>query len=151
MHMEEVEYMEKNYSLANLVYEIGQLEDYYIRRKLKSLNLRMDHARILRYVYKNPGCNQKELASFLNYQPASLTNALKKLERRKLIYRFVDPKNLHKKQVFLSKNGQNIMAQITDSFQSLNALVGEVDKDTHDFLFKKLVELKTNFNKNQIF
>lgn len=51
--------------LANLLYHIGKLENLLINQKLTSINLRMSHAHVLRYIQKYPGCIQEEVADYL--------------------------------------------------------------------------------------
>ena len=83
--------------LANLLYHIGKLENLLINQQLASINLRMTHAHVLRYIQKHPGCIQKEVADYLFYQPASFTNVVKLLEKRKMIERRADPNKKIKK------------------------------------------------------
>ena len=71
--------------LANLLYHIGKLENLLINQRLASINLRMTHAHVLRYIQKHPGCIQKEVADYLFYQPASFTNVVKLLDRKSVV------------------------------------------------------------------
>ncbi|ETY72565.1 MarR family transcripitonal regulator [Lactiplantibacillus fabifermentans T30PCM01] len=110
-------------STAELIYQIGQLEDQFIRQHLSSIGIRMDHARLLHYVGEVPGTNQVSLATFLNVQPATLTNMIKKLEKQNLIIRRTDPDNPHMKQIFLMPDGGAAVAKINQVFNELNDLV----------------------------
>ena len=110
-------------STAELIYQIGQLEDQFIRKHLSSIGIRMDHARLLHYVGEVPGTNQVSLATFLNVQPATLTNMIKKLEKQNLIIRRTDPTNPHMKQIFLMPDGVSAVEKINQVFNDLNDLV----------------------------
>lgn len=116
--------------LANLLYHIGKLENLLINQKLASINLRMSHAHVLRYIQKHPGCIQKEVADYLFYQPASFTNVVKLLEKRNMIERRPDPTNSLKKQLFLLPAGKEVLDQVNDAFDDVNKLVGTVDSET---------------------
>ena len=129
--------------LANLLYHIGKLENLLINQKLASINLRMSHAHVLRYIQKHPGCIQKEVADYLFYQPASFTNVVKLLEKRNMIGRRPDPTNGLKKQLFLLPAGKEVLDQVNDAFDDLNKLVGTVDSEA----LLKLERISTNLEK----
>ncbi|QTQ40749.1 MarR family transcriptional regulator [Lactobacillus taiwanensis] len=129
--------------LANLLYHIGKLENLLINQKLASINLRMSHAHVLRYIQKHPGCIQKEVADYLFYQPASFTNVVKLLEKRNMIGRRPDPTNGLKKQLFLLPAGKEVLDQVNDAFDDVNKLVGTVDSEA----LLKLERISTNLEK----
>lgn len=129
--------------LANLLYHIGKLENLLINQKLASINLRMSHAHVLRYIQKHPGCIQKEVADYLFYQPASFTNVVKLLERRNMIERRPDPTNGLNKQLFLLPAGKEVLDQVNDAFDDVNKLVGTVDSEA----LLKLERISTNLEK----
>src|SRR5699024_2324966 len=129
--------------LANLLYHIGKLENLLINQRLASINLRMTHAHVLRYIQKHPGCIPKEDADYLFYQPASFTNVAKLLEKRKIMDRRADPNNRLKKQLFLLPAGVEVLRQVNDAFEEVNQLVGTVDPDT----LAKLEKISINLEK----
>lgn len=129
--------------LANLLYHIGKLENLLINQKLASINLRMSHAHVLRYIQKHPGCIQKEVADYLFYQPASFTNVVKLLEKRNMIERRPDPTNGLNKQLFLLPAGKEVLDQVNDAFDDVNKLVGTVDSEA----LLKLERISTNLEK----
>lgn len=118
---------ERSETAAELIYQVGQLEGQIIQRQLADIGLRMDHARLLHYVSEVPGTNQVGLANYLNVQPATLTNMVKKLEKQDLVVRRVDPEDSHQRQVFLLPKGEAAAKQITKTFHELNDIVGSVD------------------------
>ena len=132
--------------LANLLYHIGKLENLLINQKLASINLRMSHAHVLRYIQKHPGCIQKEVADYLFYQPASFTNVVKLLEKRNMIGRRPDPTNGLKKQLFLLPAGKEVLDQVNDAFDYVNKLVGTVDSEA----LLRLERISTNLKKGKI-
>lgn len=130
-------------STAELIYQIGQLEDQFIRKHLSSIGVRMDHARLLHYVGEVSGTNQISLAKFLNVQPATLTNMIKKLEKQNLIIRRTDPANPHMKQIFLMPDGVEAVKKINQVFRELNDLVADAqltNVNQLQQLFTSLVE-----------
>lgn len=119
--------MNEEKDLARKFYQIGRLEVVYINNRLAAQQLRMEHVQLLHYVAAHPGCRQKDAAKYLQYQPASLTNLLKKLEADGMIKRQVDPHNGHQKQIFLRQQGKKTLADIDAHFQTLNKILRQID------------------------
>ncbi|MBP2057520.1 DNA-binding MarR family transcriptional regulator [Lactobacillus colini] len=116
---------------SNLIYHIGRLENVFINQKLESVNLRMSHAHLLKFVQRHPGCIQKELAQDLTYQAGSLTNILKNLEKRQMIIRKRDPNNGLQKQIFLLPQGEAVLKSVDQAFKELNQLIDQIDPATY--------------------
>lgn len=127
---------------SNLIYHIGRLENVFINQKLEDVNLRMSHAHLLKFVKRHPGCIQKELARDLTYQPGSLTNILKTLEKREMIIRKKDPTNGLQKQIFLLPRGEKVLKVVDQAFEELNKLIGELDNNS----YKQLLEISTRMD-----
>ncbi|WP_164505117.1 MarR family winged helix-turn-helix transcriptional regulator [Companilactobacillus hulinensis] len=125
---------------AELIYQAGQLESKIIQRMLSDIGIRMDHARLLHYVGDIPGTNQANLAEYLNIQPATLTNMIKKLEKQNFIIRRVDPDNPHMKQIFLLPEGESAARKINSIFNQLNNIVASVHLENPDLL-QQLINL----------
>ncbi|BDZ30933.1 MarR family winged helix-turn-helix transcriptional regulator [Lactiplantibacillus brownii] len=125
---------------AELIYQVGQLEGKIIQQRLTDIGIRMDHARLLHYVSDVPGTNQVDLAKYLNVQPATLTNMIKKLEQQNLIIRRISPTDSHMKQIFLLPKGEVAARKINDVFNQLNQIVASVDLKNPE-QFQKLVKL----------
>lgn len=135
--------------LANLLYHIGKLENLLINQRLSSINLRMTHAHVLRYIQKHPGCIQKDVADYLFYQPASFTNVVKLLEKKQMIERRPNPKNALQKQLFLLPAGKEVLKQVNDAFEEVNELVSSVSPDTLSELEKISLNLEAQVQRKQ--
>ncbi|MCH3904297.1 MAG: MarR family transcriptional regulator [Lactobacillus sp.] len=108
---------------AQQIYVVAQMENDYLLHALKNLNLSYDTAAIIKYVNDHPGTRQKEIAEYINKQPASVTNMIKRLEKRLLLIRRVDPDNSREKQVFLLKDGLDMVTKIKQAEQDLDDLI----------------------------
>lgn len=128
--------------LANKIYRLGHIERVLVDRKLGPLNLRMNHARVLHFIDQHPGCLQKEVADYLDYQAASLTNLINFLERRKMLVRKVDPQNGRQRQLFLLDAGKKAVKKSDAVFAKLNKLVGDLDPDLGNKLDQKIAYLE---------
>lgn len=133
---------------AELIYQIGQLEGQIIQHRLADIGIRMEHARLLHYVNDVPGTNLVNLADYLNIQPATLTNMIKKLEKQELVCRYVDPSDSHQRQLFLLPKGEVAAKKINTVFHELNEIVEDVHLENSVELTKllKILEHKNNSN-----
>ena len=128
--------------LANKIYRLGHIERVLIDRELAPVGLRMNHARVLHYIDQHPGCHQKEVADYLDYQPASLTNLINFLEKRAMLVRKTDPQNGRQKQLFLCQKGKEVTAKTDKIFNNLNELIGDLDPQLEHTLDKKIKYLE---------
>lgn len=108
---------------AEQIYVVGQMENEYLIKALKNLNLSYDTAAIIKYVNDHPGTRQKEIAAYINRQAATTTNMIKRLESRLLLIRRVDPNNSREKQVFLLKDGLEMVNKIKQTEKDLDKLL----------------------------
>lgn len=134
-------------TLTEQIYLVGQMEDRYILLRLKSLQLTADTASLISYVNENPGTRQKEICTALNRQAASVTNMIKRLEKRDLIIRRVDRSDSRERQVFLLKDGLKIVDQINQVTADLEILLrpsvvgpGQVDIPNFFVSIKKALQ-----------
>lgn len=108
---------------AEQIYVVGQMENEYLIKQLKALNLTYDTAAIIKYVNDHPGTRQKEIAQTINRQAATTTNMIKRLEKRLLLIRRIDPHNSREKQVFLLKDGLEMVNKIKQTEKSLDQML----------------------------
>lgn len=137
----------KKIELANTIYRLGHIERILIDRELAPYNLRMNHARVLNYLNRHPGSSQIELAHFLDYRQASLTNLIKQLEKKKMIIRKIDPQNKRLKRLYLLDNGQKLLKRTDKIFDNLNALMSDIDPALNQILEEKINYLRTELTK----
>lgn len=140
--------MTEKVQLANTIYRLGHIERILIDRELAPYHLRMNHARVLNYINHHPGSSQIELAHYLDYQQASLTNLINQLERKQMIIRHSDPKNGRLKRLFLLENGKKLVKRTDKIFDNLNDLMKDIDPEVDQFLEEKVDYLRKELSKN---
>lgn len=128
--------------LANKIYRLGHIERVLVDKELAPLNLRMNHARVLHYIDRHPGCLQKDVAGYLDYQAASLTNLINFLAKRQMLVRKVDPQNGRQRQLFLLEKGKQAVEKSDTVFVKLNKLVGDLDPQLGQALDEKIAYLE---------
>lgn len=131
-----------NQELANQFYRLGHIERVLVDRELAPLNLRMNHARVLHFIDQHPGCLQKEVANYLDYQAASLTNLINFLEKRKMLVRKVDPENGRQRQLYLLEAGKQAVTKSDAVFAKVNHLVDDLDPRLSAVLEEKIKSLE---------
>ncbi|MFD1899592.1 MarR family winged helix-turn-helix transcriptional regulator [Enterococcus termitis] len=110
-------------SISETIYRLSILQQTFIAEKLKTLQLNSIQARSLSYIYVYPGTIQRELAHYLGKQQATVTNVLKGLEERKLVYREIPKSNERQKNIFLTKEGEHLVTQVNQLFEQLDEKV----------------------------
>ena len=128
--------------LANTIYRLGHIERILVDQALTPYQLRMNHARVLNYLHRHPGSTQKELAEFLDYQQASLTNLINHLEERQMLVRKVDPNNGRQKRLYLQAGGKQVLQKTDRIFDELNELVSDIDPQVDQILQEKVTYLR---------
>ncbi|MBL1225736.1 MarR family winged helix-turn-helix transcriptional regulator [Enterococcus sp. BWR-S5] len=129
-------------SLSEQIYAIHNKQQEYIQMRLKKIDLNVQQARTLNYIFANPGTIQKSLAAYLGKQDATITNLLKSLEKKQLILRKIPDDNERQKQLYLTEKGSVVVEKIQALFseleQTLSDLLSETELADAMQLMKKL-------------
>ncbi|WP_430534187.1 MarR family transcriptional regulator [Listeria rocourtiae] len=108
------------HELSEKIYQLSLLQQEYISKRLKGVHLNLLQAKSLNYVATHLGTIQKELANYLGKQNATITNILKELEKKGLIYREIPSDNERQKQIFLTVEGEKLVGYVQQAFHDLN-------------------------------
>ncbi|MBC1897820.1 winged helix-turn-helix transcriptional regulator [Listeria booriae] len=106
--------------LSEKIYTLSLLQQDYISKRLKGIHLNVLQAKSLNYVSVNSGTIQKDLANYLGKQNATVTNILKELEKKQLIYREIPKDNERQKKIFLTSGGEQLVGEVQQAFADLN-------------------------------
>lgn len=136
-------------SLAEKVYLLGMQQQKYVVVRLKMLQLNSLQARSLSYIFLHPGTIQREIADYLGKKQATVTNVLKGLEERKLVYREIPKDNERQKNIFLTAEGEQLVAQVNLIFEQLDQKVRNgLTKEEQEQLEINLTKAQKNFEAN---
>lgn len=133
--------MSSSISSAELIYQVGRAQEQYANQQLSQFGLNMDHAHILLYVSRNPGTIQKDIANFFDFQPASLANMIKSLEKQDYIIRRKNLENKRFKQLYLLPDGQKYVDAVNDVFTKLDGFFTQLSPDAYQYLTQQLEDL----------
>ncbi|EUJ44082.1 MarR family winged helix-turn-helix transcriptional regulator [Listeria riparia] len=112
--------------LSEKIYMLSLLQQDYISKRLKGIHLNVLQAKSLNYVSVNSGTIQKDLANYLGKQNATVTNILKELEKKQLIYREIPKDNERQKKIFLTSGGEQLVGEVQQAFADLNQEMEQV-------------------------
>jgi len=90
--------------------------------KFKEINLTEGKPKILNFLSDNPGCSQREVATFCRIEPATTTNILAGMEKEELIYRERNPKDKRILNVFLTEKGKKSQMKVEKVFMKLDEI-----------------------------
>lgn len=132
--------------LAEKVYLLAMLQQTYVGKRLKTLQLNSLQARSLSYIFLHPGTIQREIADYLGKKQATVTNILKGLEERNLIYRKIPKDNERQKNIFLTDEGKQLVEQVNLIFERLDKKVRNgLTKDEQEQLESNIMKARKNF------
>ena len=86
---------------------------------LNEIGLHVGQEMILCALWGSEGVTQTELAECLLIQPATVTNALKRLERKGFVYRREDSDDQRVSRVFVTEEGRNLKAAVEEKWSRL--------------------------------
>ncbi len=98
---------------------------------------------LLKYLSKNPGASQQELANMLFVSPASVAQSTKRLQKAHLLEKTSDPDNLRKNRLRVTAAGQTAV----DTF---HALADDVDRRTFQGFSEEEMNLLLEFHNRMI-
>lgn len=133
----------KREDLAEKIYALSTLQQNFVIERLKTLHLNSLQSRSLNFIAMYPGTMQRELANYLGKQQATVTNILKVLEEKKLIYRRIPKNNERQKNIYLTPEGEQMVEKVQTIFDELGRQMESVfskEERQHFELFLKRAE-----------
>lgn len=101
-------------------------QEKLVRDKLNKLGLNIQQARLIKYIADHPGTIQKDVATYLNRQTATMTNMLKGMEKKGYLSRKIPTNNERQKQIFIEPKGKMLVKSINEVFSSLEQEVKNI-------------------------
>lgn len=109
--------MTYSYLFRMLSHEMKQKAD----QKLEQFDITNEQGHTLGYLYahQQDGLTQNDIARALQRKGPTVSNLLKNLERKKLIYRYVDAKDTRSKNIGLTTAGIKLVEAFTSIFDDM--------------------------------
>lgn len=87
---------------------------------------------VLATVRDMPGCSPQDLAEAVGMHPSTLTQSLKRLQRKKVVFVAEDPKDSRKKIISMTREGREYLEHFTGGIKDL------LKKDTYSNRMKEV-------------
>ena len=133
-----------NYSdlMISLLGQVSRKNGQLLGNRLESEGVSLQEFRIIGLLIGETGCNQKELAKKLSVQPATLSVAINKLEKRGLIERKTSPTDKRVNYLTLSDeiDFTKMDEVIVDVEERMTAGIKAKDLETAKKVIRKMVQ-----------
>ncbi|MDC4186784.1 MarR family transcriptional regulator [Loigolactobacillus coryniformis] len=106
-------------NVSDRLHKAVALETDLVNRQLRHIGLNNQQARLLKFVSEHPGVIQKEVATFLNRQNATITNMLKAMVKQGYLTRKIPVDNERQKKLYLEPKGEELITSINLIFAEL--------------------------------
>lgn len=117
------------FSTAKLSRVFGKIADEAFRKT----GLSPSHALILYIVNQKDGMHQKEIGEILHLTPSTITRFIDKLERKRLIVRRTEGKNVY---IFTTEDGLRLQNDIYSAWSNLHEAYKDIltEEETEKFI-----------------
>lgn len=113
------------FDLLHLGVAINQLN----KRSEKKLGLSLVQWCSLKNLIDMPAATAHALASAVGVHPSTLTQTLKRLERKKYVFIMEDPADSRKKLISITRLGKNVMESASDKMSTLSTGLIKLEKE----------------------
>ena len=136
--------MVKIEKISPYLYYFGKIQKEYtklINREFHEYNINKGDLPFLFSLSSNKYLTQKELAEKLNYNEATVTRAIKRLENKGFIERKEDKKDKRKKNIVLTEKGEYVTKETMQKLEKIeNIILNEFDSEEQKEFLKYLIK-----------
>ena len=114
-----------------------------LRKVSGELNLHQGQAPILNFIWKNPGCTQREVAEAMMISPASVAVSTKRMQKAGLLEKQTDENNLRCNFLQLTPKGLEAVESVERELRAFERRtqkdVSQADKDAAERFLDKMI------------
>lgn len=129
-----------SYLFRMISHEMKQKAD----QKLEQFDITNEQGHTLGYLYahQQDGLTQNDIAKALQRTGPTVSNLLKNLERKKLIYRYVDAQDTRRKNIGLTISGIKLVEAFTSIFDEMEqTLVSQLSEEENEQMKATLTKM----------
>ncbi|HGN7075728.1 TPA: multidrug efflux transporter transcriptional repressor MepR [Staphylococcus aureus] len=129
-----------SYLFRMISHEMKQKAD----QKLEQFDITNEQGHTLGYLYahQQDGLTQNDIAKALQRTGPTVSNLLRNLERKKLIYRYVDPQDTRRKNIGLTTSGIKLVEAFTSIFDEMEqTLVSQLSEEENEQMKANLTKM----------
>lgn len=138
---------ESEISIESLIGDICRYYHGHHRDAFHSLGLHHGQHRLLFVLWKHEGFTQRELATKMEIQPATLTRMVQRMERAGFVCRKADPNDERISRVFLTDKARQIRTEVRNRRKQLsNRAAKDFSPEEKETLTSLLIRLRENMH-----
>ncbi|HDG5476540.1 TPA: multidrug efflux transporter transcriptional repressor MepR [Staphylococcus aureus] len=129
-----------SYLFRMISHEMKQKAD----QKLEQFDITNEQGHTLGYLYahQQDGLTQNDIAKALQRTGPTVSNLLRNLERKKLIYRYVDAQDTRRKNIGLTTPGIKLVEAFTSIFDEMEqTLVSQLSEEENEQMKANLTKM----------
>ncbi|MCZ4879905.1 multidrug efflux transporter transcriptional repressor MepR [Staphylococcus aureus] len=129
-----------SYLFRMISHEMKQKAD----QKLEQFDITNEQGHTLGYLYahQQDGLTQNDIAKALQRTGPTVSNLLRNLERKKLIYRYVDAQDTRSKNIGLTTSGIKLVEAFTSIFDEMEqTLVSQLSEEENEQMKANLTKM----------
>ncbi|SBD82392.1 MarR family regulatory protein [Staphylococcus aureus] len=129
-----------SYLFRMISHEMKQKAD----QKLEQFDITNEQGHTLGYLYahQQDGLTQNDIAKALQRTGPTVSNLLRNLERKKLIYRYVDAQDTRRKYIGLTTSGIKLVEAFTSIFDEMEqTLVSQLSEEENEQMKANLTKM----------
>lgn len=129
-----------SYLFRMISHEMKQKAD----QKLEQFDITNEQGHTLGYLYahQQDGLTQNDIAKALQRTGPTVSNLLRNLERKKLIYRYVDAQDTRRKNIGLTTSGNKLVEAFTSIFDEMEqTLVSQLSEEENEQMKANLTKM----------
>lgn len=129
-----------SYLFRMISHEMKQKAD----QKLEQFDITNEQGHTLGYLYahQQDGLTQNDIAKALQRTGPTVSNLLRNLERKKLIYRYVDARDTRRKNIGLTTSGIKLVEAFTSIFDEMEqTLVSQLSEEENEQMKANLTKM----------
>ncbi|MBG1414324.1 multidrug efflux transporter transcriptional repressor MepR [Staphylococcus aureus] len=129
-----------SYLFRMISHEMKQKAD----QKLEQFDITNEQGHTLGYLYahQQDGLTQNDIAKALQRTGPTVSNLLRNLERKKLIYRYVDAQDTRRKNIELTTSGIKLVEAFTSIFDEMEqTLVSQLSEEENEQMKANLTKM----------
>lgn len=129
-----------SYLFRMISHEMKQKAD----QKLEQFDITNEQGHTLGYLYahQQDGLTQNDIAKALQRTGPTVSNLLRNLERKKLIYRYVDAQDTRRKNIRLTTSGIKLVEAFTSIFDEMEqTLVSQLSEEENEQMKANLMKM----------
>lgn len=131
--------------LGRLIYLTSLEIRNFAERILSPYDLTVEQYHLLTNISRYSGMSQNELCRCVGKKPANITRILDRLEKKKWIERRVHPQDRRASMVFLTEEGESIVAQVSENFESYSSrFIAGIDSREEEIFRQVIAKINTN-------